>query len=82
VVRLASGRLAVVVEQNPGALVSPIVNVFFSTNSSMRVPPARLDLSRTGCHDRIVAREPEAAMQFKHLDELWADPEVLRRLRP
>lgn len=80
VVRLTSGRLAVVVEQNPGALVSPVVNVFFSTRSDMRVPPVRLDLSRPGGHERIEARVPGAAAQFKGLDELWADPEVLRRL--
>jgi HD-GYP domain-containing protein (c-di-GMP phosphodiesterase class II) len=80
VVRLTSGRLAVVVEQNPGALVSPVVNVFFSTRSDMRLPPVRLDLSRASGHERIVAREPGAATQFNGLDELWADPDVLRRL--
>ena len=28
-----------------------------------------------------VAREEGAAAQFPHLDELWADPEVLRRVK-
>jgi HD-GYP domain-containing protein (c-di-GMP phosphodiesterase class II) len=81
VVRLESGRLAVVLEQNPGALRSPVVNAFFSTKSQLPVEPQRLDLARPGCHDRIVAREPGAAAEFHKLDELWVEPELLRRLR-
>jgi HD-GYP domain-containing protein (c-di-GMP phosphodiesterase class II) len=81
VVRLESGKLAVVVEQTPGALLAPVVTVFFSSKSQLHVEPTRLDLARPGCHDRIVAREPGAAAQFKHLDDLWADPELLRRVR-
>lgn len=81
VVRLASGRLAVVVEQNPGALLTPVVNEFFSTRAHMHVEPRRVDLSRPGCRDRIVAREAGAGSRFPRLDELWADPEVLRRAR-
>lgn len=82
VVRLESGKLAVVVEQNPQALVAPVVKVFFSTRSQMRVVPTRLDLSRPGCQDRIVGREPEAAAQFKQLDEMWAEPDLVQRLVP
>jgi HD-GYP domain-containing protein (c-di-GMP phosphodiesterase class II) len=81
VVRLASGRLAVVVEQNPGALLTPVVNEFFSTRADMHVEPRRVDLSRPGCRDRIGAREVGAGSRFPRLDELWADPELLRRSR-
>jgi HD-GYP domain-containing protein (c-di-GMP phosphodiesterase class II) len=81
VVRLESGRLAVVAEQNPGALLTPVVVMFFSTKSQLHIEPQRLDLSRPGCADRIVAREPQAAAQFRHVDELWVDPEVLKRVR-
>ena len=81
VVRLESGRLAVVLEQNPGALRAPVVNVFFSTKSQLHVEPQRLDLARPGCHDRIVAREPGAAAEFRKLDELWVEPELLKRLK-
>jgi HD-GYP domain-containing protein (c-di-GMP phosphodiesterase class II) len=80
VVRLESGRLAVVAEQNPEALLAPLVVVFFSTKSQLHVEPQRVDLSRQGCTDRIVAREAGAAAQFRHLDELWLDPELLRRI--
>jgi HD-GYP domain-containing protein (c-di-GMP phosphodiesterase class II) len=71
-VRLESGRLAVVVEQNAQSLVAPVVKVFFSTKSQMRIPPERLDLSRPGCHDRIAAREDAATWSRRELDGLWA----------
>ena len=82
VVRLASGKVAVVVEQNPDKLVSPVVKVFFSTKSQMPVLPVLLDLSRPGTQDRIEGREEDAARRFPHLDELWADPDALRRMKP
>ena len=81
VVRMESSRLAVVAEQNPGNLVAPVVQVFYSTKSQMRITPVRLDLAAPGCSDRIVGRHPEEAGKFTGLDELWADPEVLRRMK-
>ncbi|KPF58145.1 phosphodiesterase [beta proteobacterium AAP51] len=80
VVKLQSGRLAVVVEQNPGKLVAPVVKAFYSTKSEMRITPERIDLSRPGCHERIVARHGQDAKSFPGLDELWVEPEVLQRL--
>ena len=81
VVRLESGRLAVVAEQNTAALLAPVVVMFFSTKSQLHIEPQRVDLSRPGCSDRIVAREGGAAAQFRQVDELWLDPEVLRRVQ-
>lgn len=81
VVRLASGKLAVVVEQNAKSLVSPVVMAFFSTKSQLHITPIRLDLAQPGTAERIVAREEGAATQFPHLDELWLDPDTLRRSR-
>ncbi len=78
-VRLASGKLAVVIEQNTGTLVAPIVKIFFSTKSQMHVQPIVLDLSRPGCADRIIGRESPAQWGFHQLDELWLDPGVLKR---
>ncbi len=70
-VRLESGRLGVVVEQNPGTLIAPHVKVFFSTKSNMPIPMQLLDLSRNT--DRIVSRESNAQWGFKNLDTMWTD---------
>ncbi len=59
-VRLESGRLGVVVEQNESNLISPKVKVFFSTKSNVYIPPEMVDLSRGmgfGGGDRIVKHE-------------------------
>ena len=76
-VKLQSGRLAVVVEQNQTSLVQPRVKVFFSTKSNMPIPLQMLDLSAAGVTDRIVGREAPEQWGFKHLDELWK-PATLR----
>jgi len=71
-VRLQSGRLAVVVEQSPVKLTAPLVRVFFSTKSQMPIPTELLDLSLPQCNDRILARESPGDWGFKHLEELWS----------
>ncbi|MBL0730410.1 HD-GYP domain-containing protein [Piscinibacter sp. HJYY11] len=77
-VRMQSGRLAVVCEQNLESLVSPKVKVFFSTRSQLHITPELLDLSSPSCSDRIAARESNAQWKFTHLEALWADPESLK----
>ncbi|MBX3607898.1 MAG: HD-GYP domain-containing protein [Piscinibacter sp.] len=79
-VRMRSGKLGVVVEQNERSLVAPKVKLFFSTRSNMPIAVELVDLSAPGCSDAIAARESNAQWKFPHLDELWAGPEALRRI--
>jgi len=79
-VRLQSGLVAVVVEQNPAALVSPLVHAFYSTRSSMPIPPKLIDLARSGCADRITGREPNTDGRYPNVNDLWVDPAVLRKM--
>ena len=75
-VRLNSGRLAVVMAQNPQALLAPKVKVFFSTKSNMRIEPQELDLASHWCQDKVAACESPADWPFKDLDVLWGAPKL------
>ncbi len=62
-VRLKSGRLALVVEQGKRSLLTPVVKVFFSLKQNSAIQPERIDLSKV--RDAIEAAEdPEP---WKHL---------------
>ena len=78
IVRLQSGRLGVVVEQNADKLSAPVVKLFFSTKSNMPIPPVRLDLATANTADRIVGRESPEQWGFKHIEDLWVDPDLRR----
>ncbi|MBL8434100.1 MAG: HD-GYP domain-containing protein [Zoogloea sp.] len=59
-VRLESGRLGVVTEQNEASLLTPRLRVFFSTRSNGYIKPELVDLGRkfgSGGGDRIVSAE-------------------------
>ncbi|MDL5033019.1 HD-GYP domain-containing protein [Pelomonas sp. APW6] len=70
-VKLHSGRLAVVIEQSPVRLTAPLVRVFFSTKSQLPIPTELVNLDLPTATDRIVSRENPADWGFKHLDDLW-----------
>ncbi|MDE2000167.1 MAG: HD-GYP domain-containing protein, partial [Burkholderiales bacterium] len=73
-VKLKSGRLAVVMEPGSTSLVCPIVKVFFSTKSNEPIPHAIVNLGDPKASDQIVARENPATWGFPNLDALWAKP--------
>jgi len=71
-VRLNSGRLGLVIEQSARSLLTPRIKVFFSTRSNTRIPPEIIDLSQSGCAEKIASREDPAKWNFPDLDELWS----------
>ncbi|WP_372016699.1 HD-GYP domain-containing protein [Pseudoxanthomonas sp. 10H] len=71
-VRLSSDRLAVVVEQRPGALSTPRVRVFFSARSRSQILQHDLDLADAGCGERITGVESPRQWGFRELEKLWA----------
>ena len=72
-VRLSSGRLAVVIEQNDQSLLAPKVKVFYSTKSGMHIEQAVVNLAAAHCNDAIAARESAEDWDFKDLDSLWRE---------
>ncbi len=71
-VKLSSGKLAVVIEQTGKSLTTPTVKVFFSTKSNLRLTPEILDLSKPDVGEKIVSREDPAKWKFADLNELWS----------
>jgi putative nucleotidyltransferase with HDIG domain len=74
-VRMASGKLGIVVEQNSAKLTAPKVKLFFSTKSSMPLVPTKLiNLMDSHVSDKIVARESPENWNFNagYLNDLWA----------
>jgi putative nucleotidyltransferase with HDIG domain len=76
-VRMRSGRLAVVLDQNPSALTKPRVKLFFSTKAGMPLVPQVMDLASAAATDQIEAREPQEKWHFSYLNELWGGDAVL-----
>lgn len=74
-VRLQSGRLAVVVSQNANSLLTPKVKAFFSTRSNLRIVPEEIDLGGPWAQDKIVACESLQDWPFNDLEQLWGAPE-------
>ena len=71
-VRLQSGRLAVVVEQHEKSLLTPKVKVFFSAKSRLPLPQEIVDLAKWAGQEKIIGREDPQEWGFRNLDELWS----------
>lgn len=71
-VRLESGRLAVVVEQNEASLLLPKVKIFFSVKTKMPIIQEVLDLAKLQGKEKIIGRESPDDWGFKNLDLLWS----------
>lgn len=69
-VRLESGRLAVVLDGSRDALTQPVVRVFYSIAEGRRVDPFVLDLAEAGCADRVSAKEVRGEWSDAELAEL------------
>ena len=72
-VKLASGRLGVVIEQSQKSLLAPQVKVFFSTKSKAYILPEIIDLSKQGA-EKIVGREDAATWGLTDINRFWAQP--------
>ena len=74
-VRMASGKLGIVVEQNAAKLTAPKVKLFFSTRSGMPLVPKLVNLMESHVTDKIVARESPENWNFNsaYLNDLWAN---------
>ena len=70
-VRLASQRLAVVIEPGIDSLVKPKVKAFFSLRSKAPIQMQTIDLSLPSCKEKIEGPEDPAKWNFKQLDSLW-----------
>ncbi|MCB5207162.1 HD-GYP domain-containing protein [Methylovorus mays] len=71
-VMLQSGRLGVVVDQNPVSLLKPLVKVFFSTKSRTRIPVEVLDLSKPAVQDKIMGHEDPILWGIEDIHDLWS----------
>ncbi|QEY57844.1 HD-GYP domain-containing protein [Pseudomonas sp. C27(2019)] len=72
-VRLSSGRLAIVTEKNEQNLLKPKVKVFFSSKSNLPIEQEVVDLAQAGCTESISARERIEDWGFRNLDDLWVE---------
>lgn len=70
-VKLKSGRLAVVMDLGGKSLLTPIVKVFFSTKSKTRIPVEVIDLSHNGVNDEIIGHDDPVLWGIEDVSSLW-----------
>ena len=76
-VKLSSGRLAVVLEQSEKSLLAPRVKVFFSTRSQSHIVPELIDLSHPGTAGKN--RQPRGCRQMGYQEPGRPVGKLMRR---
>lgn len=71
-VRLASGRVALVVKAGEYSLLRPVVHAFWSLHAQREVKPERVDLSDSFCTDSIIGAEEGPLWMNADLNRVWA----------
>ena len=71
-VRLASGRVALVVQAGEQSLLKPKVHVFWSLHAQREVKPEELDLGDSFCTDSITGSEESGLWHNVDLNRIWA----------
>ncbi|MDF7648535.1 HD-GYP domain-containing protein [Erwiniaceae bacterium L1_54_3] len=71
-VRLASGRVALVVQAGEKSLLKPKVHVFWSLHAQREVKPEELDLGDSFCTDSITGSEESGLWHNVDLNRIWA----------
>ncbi|WP_224771071.1 HD-GYP domain-containing protein [Pseudomonas sp. FEN] len=71
IVRLSSGNVGVVVEQDPHSLLTPKVKVFFSVPLNAYITPSVIDISTCAQSEKIVERLIAKQYGFKNIEALW-----------
>lgn len=75
-VRLESGKLAIVIEQNEHSLLTPIVKIFYSAKTKSPLIQEVVDLAKLRGKDKIIGRESPDDWGFKNLDLLWSGGDI------
>ena len=80
-VRLASGRLGVVIEQQVGkSLLSPKVRVFYAIEEARFFTPELIDLADPSVRDKIVSQEKAGTFGLTDIDRYWLADGVVTAL--
>lgn len=73
IVKLSSGKVAVVYEKDEKNLLTPKVKAFFSLKSNMRITPELIDLSKPNVKEKIESHELSINFNFQDIFELLSN---------
>lgn len=70
IVKLSSGKVAVVFEKCETNLLTPKVKAFFSIKNNVRIKPELIDLSKPNVKDKIESHESDLDFSFQNISDL------------